>query len=453
VGVGFFNLTMSSGLKHRRRDAIQSLWFFPAVAVLLALVLGYILSQVAVSDSGALNLILFRGDVDAARQLLVVVSGTMITVTGLVFVLTVVALQIASAQFSPRLLRSFLQDPGTRLVLSVFVATFAYSLGGLFTVGHTTADGTPFVPRLAVTGTLVLALVSVGMLVYYIQHITNAIRIDTVMVGVRNATTKSMRRLHPKPARESAGETPEPSIPVDALTVPVHGSGYVEQIDVDALARIATASDLTIWFRPQVGHHLVTGSVLAWAWSDLGIAFDHPQTIAAVNDSVALTIERRLEHDVGFGIRQLVDIELRAVAPSINDPYTAVQAIQHLSIIMTELATLATDDIVVAEGGRVRVFVPVPDFTLLLVLVCSNVRRSATNRPRVLVALLRMLENVAASETTQARRAEVANQVAGVVAYAEYHIEPDDLPFVLDMAASANFAAQHGRVDHGDQTE
>lgn len=172
------------------RDAFRSLWFLPTVFnlgafILGALASGFFLSRVVIDADGPLATLVFQGDASAARELLIVVSGTMITVTSLVFVLTVVALQIASTQFSPRLLRSFLEDPGTRLVLSVFVSTFAYSLGGLFTVGQVDASGQPFVPRLAVTGSLGLALTSVGMLIYYIQHITNAIRIDTVMLGVR----------------------------------------------------------------------------------------------------------------------------------------------------------------------------------------------------------------------------------------------------------------------------
>lgn len=440
---------MAADLKHEWRDAVRSLWFFPAVSVLAALTLGYVLSRTVVTESNPFSSVLFRGDSAAARELLVVVSGTMITVTGLVFVLTVVALQIASTQFSPRLLRSFLQDPGTRVVLSVFVATFAYSLGGLFTVGQQTDSGEEFVPRLAVTGTLVLALISVGLLVYYIQHITNAIRIDTVMHGVRRATLDAIRRLHPVPLTGSVSPTAPPEVPSDALLVSVDRSGYLEQIDVESLRRLAVESDLTVRIHPQVGHHLVAGSALAWAWSNSGVSPDNGHVSQAVNGAVALTVERRVDFDVGFGIRQLVDIELRAVAPSINDPYTAVQAIQHLSIIMTELATVATDDVVVADEGRVRVFVPVPGFALFLDTVCANVRRSAGDRPRVLVALLRLLENVAAADTSSRRREEVTRQVGLITDDAERRIRPvTDQAAVLEMARRASYAARFGSVDH-----
>lgn len=434
-------------LRHPWREAIRSLWFLPAVFVVAALAAGYLLSQIEVADGGPFDPILFRGTAEAARELLIVVSGTMITVTGLVFVLTVVALQIASTQFSPRLLRSFLQDPGTRLVLSTFVATFAYSLGGLFTVGQVDARGEAFVPQLAVTGSLVLALISVGMLVYYIQHITNSIRIDAVMLSVRQATLDAIDTHYPHRV-DARPDPPAPlHAPEDAALVPVRRSGYLQEVDIAALARLGQELDLSIRLRPQVGHHLVAGSALAWVWSEAGAPVDAGRLAAALDRHVMLTVERRVDMDVGFGIRQLVDIALRAVAPSMNDPYTAVQAVQHCSIVMTELATRATDDISVGE--RNRVYVPVPDFMLFLDTVCSNLRRNAADRPRVMVALLRMLETVAASPTSPERRKAVAHQIELIVDAARRAIDtPSDLEPMLAMAAGASFAAEHGYVDH-----
>ncbi len=434
-------------LRHPWREAFRSLWFLPAIFVVAALAAGYGLSQVDISGDSILSPVLFRGEAGAARELLIVVSGTMITVTGLVFVLTVVALQIASTQFSPRLLRSFLQDPGTRLVLSTFVATFAYSLGGLFTVGQTTDDGQAFVPQLAVTGSLFLALVSVGMLVYYIQHITNSIRIDAVMLSVRQATLAAIETHYPRPERTDPRPLTPPEPPEGAALIPLRRSGYLQEVDIDALRRSAQASRATIRIRPQVGHHLVKGSTLGWVWSDGGGAIDAEAMATALDRAIMLTVERRVDNDVGFGIRQLVDIALRAVAPSMNDPYTAVQAVQHLSIVMAELAVRATDDLLV--GTEHTVFLPVADFTLFLDTICSNLRRSAADRPRVMIALLRLLETVAAGGTSPERRKAVAHQVQLIVEESRRAIHtPSDLEPILAMAADATFAARHGYVDH-----
>ena len=224
-------------------EFMQSLWFMPAVFVIVSLAIGYLLSQVDVSEDSFLANFVFKGSVSSARQLLVVVTSTMITVTGLVFVLTVIALQIASSQFSPRLLQFFLRDFGTRLVLSVFVATFAYSLAGLFTVGRETGSGEEFLPQLAVTGALLLALLSVGMLVFYIQHITNSIRIDSIMSGVVRSTLAAIGRLHPVPIGKAASDDEMPNLPTHAFAVPIDRHGYFQGVDVDALADAASRRD------------------------------------------------------------------------------------------------------------------------------------------------------------------------------------------------------------------
>jgi uncharacterized membrane protein len=200
-----------------RRSALRdhlsgALWFLPAVSVVVSLVAGWLLSGVRVEEGSLLGRLVFRGSAEDARELLIVVSATMITVTGLVFTLTIVALQIASTQFSPRLLRNFLRDRANQLVLSTFVSTFAYSLAGLHTVGAPTAGREAFVPRLAISGSLVLALASLGMLVYFIHHIAHSIQIDTIMQGVERQTLQVIEdsELPPLGEREAEVALPEP---------------------------------------------------------------------------------------------------------------------------------------------------------------------------------------------------------------------------------------------------
>jgi uncharacterized membrane protein len=133
-----------------------ALWVLPTVSVMVFLTAGAMLSRVSVDADSPLWPLAFQGTAEDARGILVVVSATMITVTGLVFALTIVALQIASGQYSPRLLRNFMRDRGTQVVLSVFVGAFAYSTAGLHTVGIQRSGGEAFVPRLAVSGSLLL---------------------------------------------------------------------------------------------------------------------------------------------------------------------------------------------------------------------------------------------------------------------------------------------------------
>jgi uncharacterized membrane protein len=194
-------------LRGRRRvlwDYVAgALWVLPTLSVLVFLLAGAALSRVEVDEGSLLSRLAFQGTAEDARSLLIVVSSTMITVTGLVFALTIVALQIASGQYSPRLLRNFMRDRGTQLVLSIFVGAFAYSTAGLFTVGIQGTTQAAFVPRLAVSGSLALALASVGVLIYFIHHLAHSMLLRACLVG-RRPVTGLARSLHPTALRLSS---------------------------------------------------------------------------------------------------------------------------------------------------------------------------------------------------------------------------------------------------------
>ncbi|NNE94598.1 MAG: DUF2254 domain-containing protein [Acidimicrobiales bacterium] len=441
---------MSEPRRETAPDFLRSLWFMPAMFVAGSLLAGYALSSIEISDDFLLSGLIFSGTAENARQLLAVISGTMITVTGLVFVLTVIALQIASTQFSPRLLRFFLRDFGTRLVLSTFVATFAYSLAGLFTVGNDVNNGEEFLPQIAVTGALLLALISVGMLVYYIQHITNSIRIDTVIKAVEESTVQSIKRLLPDPVKESPTTPSLGDAPADSMIVPIEQAGYVQDFDLEALGRLAVSEGIIIKVRAKIGHHLVDGNAVAFAWKPDGGSTNAEAITDAVNKATLIKVERRTDHDVGYGLRQLIDVAMRAMAPSVNDPYTAVQAIHHLAVVLAALARVSTDNrLWFDDSGDVRVSVPEVPFEQHLKTVSSHLRRSAADRPRVVVALLRMLESVAVAGTTPSRRQAIAEEIELVMHDAVREIkQPADLEYARIMYDAALHAATHGEVTH-----
>ncbi len=410
----------------------KTLWLMPAVAVALALLTGIILTEIEIEADTGFGDLLFQGGASEARQLLTVIAGTMITVTGLVFVLTVIALQIASSQFSPRLLRTFLRDRGTQVVLSTFVATFAYSLAGLHTVGRVDS-GEIFVPRLAISGALVLALASVGMLVYYIHHITDSIRIDTIMRSVERGTLVTLDRRHPSRDSSAAGSALD--IPHEHVVISAERSGYVQDYDLASLAGHAQSTKSVVAFIHPIGHHVVDGRPLARVWPK-----NSEQPLgnwdAWVNQAVSITDERSIEQDIAFGLRQLVDIAIKAVGPSINDPYTAVQAIQHLSVILSAMAGRELET-AVDDGADPSVIVPTSDFASYLQLVCSHIRQEAANRPRVMVALLRLLEDVRASTENPLRRSAISRQAELVLEDARSQIsQQSDLDELLQVAES-----------------
>ena len=301
-----------------RRDALPeyvrgSLWVLPTLSVLAALAAGALLSLVSVSPH---SLLAFPGTSDDARTLLIGIAGTMVTVIALLLGLAVVALQLSSTQFSPRLLRNFLRDRPNQVVLSVFVATFAYSAAGLYTVGVSGGNRTAAFPRLAVSGALVLLFVSLGLLVFFADHLVHSIQVDAIMSGVERSTLGVIQD------GMFAGGQDAPEVPDWAVPVVSQRSGYVQLVHPRLLLAPAARHGACLRLRPRVGEHVVAGTTLAWLWrsSPSDPAPDPQAFVSALNDGVRIGFERTLEQDAALGIRLLVDVACKALSPAVNAP-------------------------------------------------------------------------------------------------------------------------------------
>jgi uncharacterized membrane protein len=351
-----------------RRDALfeyarGSLWVLPALSVVAALAAGALLSAVPV---GVHSPLAFQGTPDDARSLLIGIAGTMVTVIALLLGLTVVALQLSSTQFSPRLLRNFLRDRPNQIVLSAFVATFAYSTAGLYTVGVSGGNRTASFPRLAVSGSIVLLFASLGLLVFFADHLVHSIQVDAIMNAVqRNTVAVIADGL-------LAGGADVPEVPPGAVAIASRRSGYVQAVRCRTLLARAARQGAFLRLRPRVGEHVVAGTTLAWAWPVTpGDRAPDPRALArALETGVRIGFERTVEQDAAFGIRQLVDSACKALSPAVNDPYTAVQAIDHLTAA------------VIVPGRR---------FPEYLAVMCGLIRRYGAAEPTVADALLRLL--------------------------------------------------------------
>jgi uncharacterized membrane protein len=366
-----------------------ALWALPTGSVVVFLAAGALLSRVSISDDSPLA---FQGSADDARNVLIVVSTTMITVTGLVFALTIVALQIASGQYSPRLLRNFMRDRGTQVVLSVFVGAFAYSTAGLYTVGVQRAGEQAFVPRLAVSGSLGLALVSVGVLIYFIHHLARSIRLPPG----HPASPPGRDRHPPRPDR------------------PARQTGR----------------------RPRGGRH-------AHRLGPAALPDQPPPPPAlleeAVADAVHVGFERTMVQDVLFGLRRLVDIANRALSPAVNDPYTAIQAVHHLSVLLCALARRRLGDWLCHDRqGTLRVAIPLPDFAEYVRRSTAQIRRFGAAEPAVTRTLIQLLSDVGTSTAGEERRAACAHHLWLVLEDAKRETaQPADLQAVVEDGAAA----------------
>ena len=257
------------------RDTVRTqLWPLPVAAVILAVVVGLLLPQLdgrvdASMPAGGGGL-LFGGDADAARTVLSAVSGSLITVTSLTFSLTVVTLQLASSQFSPRLLRTFTSDIFVQATLGLFLATFTYSLTVLRSVRNGSDGQTPFVPRISVTTSFGLAVASVLGLVMFLAHLARQIRVETMLRDVHRDAAAVVDAVL-QPASDAPDRTDVPGIPDRAEVVLAAASGFVVGIDQAELVAAAVQANAVLAITAYPGSSLVTGTPLGHAWSADGV--------------------------------------------------------------------------------------------------------------------------------------------------------------------------------------
>ncbi len=396
-------------------EALRSrLWPLPIVAVVLATVVGVLLPRFDASidenlDPWVTDLV-FAGDAGAARTVLDAVASSLITVTSLTFSLTVVTLQLASSQFSPRLLRTFTSDVFVQATLGVFLATFTYSLTVLRTVRSPDAALPEFVPRLSVTVAYLLAVGCVVMLVVFLAHLAQQIRVETMLRDVHAAATAT---LDVTLGRSAAGRAVDqsdvtaptgrrtrevpPSPPADAFVIRAPASGFLVRIDQHSL--LDTCLDLGLVFeidRP-VGSSLVKGTPLGVAWpaggkdSPSGALFEE-----RLGKAVHVGFERTAAQDVGYGLRQLTDVANKALSPGINDPTTAVHTLGHISALLCEIADHDLGPVILRDDdARARVIVHRPMLADLVELSIGQPRRYGAADPQVVDRLFQLLAELA----------------------------------------------------------
>ncbi len=335
----------------------------------------------------------FGGGPSAARDLLAAIAGSLISVTGLVFSLTVVALQLASSQYSPRLLQTFATDRFVQVTLAQLTATFVYSLTVLRTVRTEDAaeGGDAFVPRLAITVAYVLALGSVLALVLFLGHLARSLRVETMLRDVHEEAGQVLARELPRDRGDVAPAPSPPSGPPTVVTA--RTSGFVTDVDERRLVAAAAADDAFVVLVPRIGDAVVTGTPLAHAW---GRGAGSAELAAAVRSAVRLQFERSTDRDVTYSLRKIVDIAVRALSPGINDPTTAVHALSHASAILGDLLERRPVPRCPADdGGVVRVVVPHWSDRDVLDLALEEPLQFASGQPAVLRRIAMLLREVA----------------------------------------------------------
>lgn len=396
----------------RLRDLLlalrSSLWLIPGIALLLAVALGILLVGVDVGVEGDLAERwprLFGAGPEGARGMLEAIAGSMITVAGVVFSVTIVALSLAASTYSPRILRTFMHDRGTQIAFGVFVGAFAYCLVVLRTVRVEDGSVSAFVPSLAVLGALVLAIVAVCVLVYFIHHVVVAIQVSTILARVAGETSRAIDALFPEPLGEGEDDPAEEAPHGLAWrALPARRSGYLVSVDTGRLLAWAAERDVVVRMELGVGEFAIESLPIA---SIAGPAPDEEKDGAAIDECYSLADERTIEQDPEFGIQQIVDVAVRALSPGVNDPTTARMCIHHLAGLLVRLARRRKPSRLRTRDDRLRVVAKAPDFTSLCTLAFDALARYAEGKPEVLATLREGASRVA-SAAPPSRRAALA---------------------------------------------
>jgi uncharacterized membrane protein len=419
-----------------------ALWPIPAAATVLTIVAGIGLVQLDQHYDSALPSgirgLLFGGGPGEARQLLAAIATGLITTVSLVFSLTIIAAQLASTQYSPRMLRELPRDGLVRATLAVLVGAFAFAL----TVLRTVRDrGEGSVPRIAVSVSFLLTMVAAVLLVIFLGHVVTMLRVETMLKQVHRTHDRTVGHLladaHGAPDDDERGDDP----PDDArLLVAVH-SGFVNAVDEARLVAAAQRHGVVVRLLEPTGAPATAGIPLAAWWSSDGASgaeVDEQALARALDESVVIGYERTAAQDLGYGIQQMVDVYLRALSPAVNDPTTAVSSLGHLAAALVALAgkDLGPRRIRDSEDG-VRLVVPLPGFADLLELALAPVRRHGMGDIAVATRVFTLLRAVAWVARDDGERAAVRTQLDRARAAAERELADPErcAAFDIDVAA------------------
>ncbi|MBA3841417.1 MAG: DUF2254 domain-containing protein [Actinobacteria bacterium] len=398
----------------------SSLWFVPVLCVLAGAAISF--GTIALDrtfDYQALPRSIVGGP-DAASAILSTVAASMVSLTALVLTITMVVVQLAMGQFSPRIVQRILRDKPSQLAIGLFVATFVHTILALREVTNN-GDGTGHVPGIAVLTAFLLVLASIAVLVIYVQHIGQALRVSALIELVGKDTRTLVDRVYPDKGSALTVEPGEPRL------VRASKSGVLAAIGVEQIVEEACRAGCELELLPALGEFVPAGAPLFRVVGD-PVDLDEDR----LREGLITKLEPTLDEDVSYGIRLLVDIAERSLADSpFQDPTTAVQAIDRLHDILRQLARRPFPDGRYRDSeNTVRLTVRTPSWDAYVLLATEEIRLAGAGSPQIsrrLVAALTDLKSVAPPE----RRAVLDRQLRRLRAAAEAALDAEDVEFSL----------------------
>ncbi len=428
----------------------DSLWFVPGLMTFGSIVLAVITIQLDVADilpTAPVGVWLFSGTASGVRGVLSAIAAGFITVTGVVFSITIVALQLASTQFTPRILRNFTADRGNQVVMGMFIATFTYALLVLRVVqgeqdGRTPADldaesaasaegaikasesVDAFVPYLSVTVAVILAVVSIGFLIYFIDHAARSVQASVIIDRVTSDALQTLDRRLPERVGLAVEESVESVTPrAQGSVITSHRSGYIQGVNQEALMKLLHAESLTIRLEPHVGDYVLPGGTLATVWPAGSATLADIE--GAIRSAFVLGHERTNHLDVELGVIELTDMAVKALSPGVNDPTTAVLCLDRLAeVLLAAGRREPPSQVRRAEGSAGTLILPHVSFDSLVNTALDEIRHYGVENPRFAFTFLHRMGDLG-QLLPHDKRTPVARHTAAMLRAARRAIEED----------------------------
>ncbi|MGZ8200541.1 MAG: DUF2254 domain-containing protein, partial [Methylosarcina sp.] len=369
----------------------DSFWFLPALISLLAIAaaLGSVAIDQAIGNEWLQDMgWVWSGGAEGARAVLSIISGTIMTVVSIVFSLTLTTLAQTSSHFGPRVLRSFTSDRGVQVTLGTFIATFIYSLLVLRTVRtQQSIEASSFVPYFSVNVSILLALASLAVLIYFIHHVSQRIQAENLIAEVGMDFQNQLPNIFPEHFGQPQGngnnelKQPDESQWQTAHLVVSPGTGYLQGIEEEQLMRLAKRYDLVMKLEKRPGDFVTSHSPLLRIVPSSRISYQIDHRLRAC---FSIGRHRTPHQDVLYVVQQLVEIAVHALSPGINEPFTALTCIDWLgaslrSMAERELPTSLRQD----EEGRLRLIACRRNFEEMVHAAFDQIRLYGASNPDV----------------------------------------------------------------------
>ncbi len=429
-------------------DIRDSLWYWPSIMTIAAIVLSFItiwLDHTLFKEQRIQAWWLFEGGAEGARGVLSAIASTTMAVATTAFSFTLVALQLSSSQYSPRIVRNFTGDRSNQLVIGIFVSTFVYSLLVLRVVRSEFGDRDRFVPAISVTFAVFLAMISIGALIYFFHHATRTIQASVII----SRTTEQASKVIGEAAERLVGNEAWRLSPVPFQRPPRlrpvgivrdRDSGYVQRIQYENLAALSRRHNLLIEVNARPGDFLLSNDarLTLWAYPEQSdvereeMKEEQPDEedgdlLSACQHLVEIGLERTLEADVIFGMQQVSDIALRALSPGVNDPNTAIVSLDRIGeLLLLMEPTSGSESARIDEDGVMRLIQPEVSWEAMVRDAFMQLRHYASSDIGATVAVICMAGRLRAHVRPASRPAlEIVAQNMAQAALGDLEIESD----------------------------